>query len=1343
MKSMNHFRHLLLSLLMLLAVSTVFASSRNVNDNDTVPLPGNVHPIAQPMYDRGLADANLRYDKMILVLPQRQGAQAAIAKLIAQQHDPKSPMFHKWLTPDQFGQQFGISKDDLQDVLDWLHRGGFTIDHVAPGMQWINFSGTAADVTRVFKTEIHNYQYNGQTYHANSKNPEVPRALLDIVGGVVSLHNVPKHPMNDGIRPVNPELIKKRIAPEYTSGSNHYLAPADFATIYNVNSLYSAGINGSGQTIAIVGRTDISLADVQYFRSFFGLPANDPVFVHNGTDPGNLGGGEEGEADLDVEWSGAVAQNATIKFVISASTSTTDGVDLSAQYIVTNNLAPVMSLSFGQCESSMGATQNTFYNNLWSQAATQGITAFVSSGDSGAAGCDGGSATTGTGAAVSGLASTPYNVAVGGSQFADTTNPTLYWNSTNAANQSSARSYIPEVAWNESGNVSGGSGLWASSGGVSSIYAKPSWQSCVGVPNDGKRDVPDVALTAAGHDGYLVVQGHTSTVSGLGAVGGTSASSPSFAGLMALVVQKTGARQGNANTKFYSLANAQYTGTGPTIFHDITSGNNSVPGVTGFNCGTGYDAVTGVGTVDANAMVNNWSGSATPDFAISASPTSVSAMQGSSTTSTITTTVSGGFNNAVSLSATGAPTGTTVAFSPTSIAAPGNGSSTMTVTVGAATATGTYSITVTGTGGSTSHTAVVTLTVTSSGGGGGGVSNGGFETGTLSGWTSTGVAAVNTSAKHTGTYGAQLGNGSPSTDSTISQTFTMPATSPSLSFWYANTCPDTVTYDWATATVTDNVTSTTTTLLAKTCTATPAWTQVTWNGAASAGHSVTLTLTNHDDNYAGDPTFTYFDDVTVSGGSPTPAFTISASPTSVSAVQGTNATSTISTTVSGGFNSAIALSASGAPTGTTVSFSPTSIAAPGSGSSTMTMSVGASTAVGTYTITVTGSGGSITHTATVTLTVTAAPVPAFTISASPTSASAVQGGSATSTISTTVSGGFNSAIALTASGAPTGTSVSFNPSSIAAPGSGSSTMTMSVGASTAVGTYTITVTGSGGSITHTATVTLTVTSAPVPAFTISASPTSASAAQGGSATSTISTTVSGGFNSAIALSASGAPTGTSVSFNPTSIAAPGSGSSTMTMSVGASTAVGTYTITVTGSGGSITHTATVTLTVTTGGGTPQQLLGNPGFENGSASPAPWTTTTGVIDSSAGEAAHSGTWKAWLDGYGTSHTDTVQQTVTIPSTVTSATLSFYLHIDTAETTTTTAYDTLQVQIRNSSGTVLATLATYSNLNAATGYTQKSFNVLAYKGQTIQVYLVGTEDTSAQTSFVVDDFALNVQ
>src|SRR2546423_4777981 len=439
-------RPLILPLVLLLAATALLAASanahrRNVDANDTVVIDGTAHRRATPQNDGGPADPSQKLERMILVLKPRAGAKDSLDRLLPQLHDSSSPQYHQWLTPAEFGARFGIADDDLAEVNAWLGRSGFAVEEVATGRGWINFSGSVGQVERAFKTQIHKFNVDGKLHTANAKDPSIPRGLADVVGGVVTLNDFGRKPMNHGFKPV----------PEYTSGTSHYVAPADFAKIYNVNPLYTAGINGSGQTVAIVGRTDIALGDVQYFRSFFGLPANDPVFVHNGTDPGNLGGGEEGEADLDVEWSGAVAQNATIKFVISKSTATTDGVDLSAQYIVNNNVAKVMSTSFGQCESSMGTTENTFYNNLWSQAATQGITSFVSSGDSGAAGCNGGNDTTGSGAAVSGLASTPYNAGVGGTQFNDPAPPSTYWSPTNnRTTHTSLLRYIPQNPWNRS-----------------------------------------------------------------------------------------------------------------------------------------------------------------------------------------------------------------------------------------------------------------------------------------------------------------------------------------------------------------------------------------------------------------------------------------------------------------------------------------------------------------------------------------------------------------------------------------------------------------------------------------------------------------------------------------------------------------------------------------------------------------------------------------------------------------------------------------------------------------------------------------------------------------------------
>jgi kumamolisin len=311
-------------------------------------------------------------------------------------------------------------------------------------------------------------------------------------------------------------------------------------------------------------------------------------------------------------------------------------------------------------------------------------------------------------------------------------------------------------------------------------------------------------------------------------------------------------------------------------------------------------------------------------------------------------------------------------------------------------------------------------------------------------------------------------------------------------------------------------------------------------------------------------------------GSVGPGFSLSSSPTSVSVVQGSSGTSTITSTVTGGFNSAVTLSASG-PSGVTFGFSPGSIT--GTGTSTMTMTVASNTVTGTYPITVTGTSGSITETSTVSLTVTGTPTPAFTLSASPTSVSVVQGSNGTSTIATAASGGFNSAIALSASGQPSGVTVSFNPGSIAAPGSGTSTMTMTVASTATAGTYPITVTGTGGGITHTATVSLTVTAPSSGAFTISVSPTSGSLRRGQSGYAVVTTKVSGGFNSAIALSATGVPSGVTYSFSPSSIAAPGSGTSDFNLTVSNNAATGTYPITITGTGGGITHTTTLTFTV--------------------------------------------------------------------------------------------------------------------------------------------------------------------
>jgi hypothetical protein len=358
--------------------------------------------------------------------------------------------------------------------------------------------------------------------------------------------------------------------------------------------------------------------------------------------------------------------------------------------------------------------------------------------------------------------------------------------------------------------------------------------------------------------------------------------------------------------------------------------------------------------------------------------------------------------------------------------------------------------------------------------------------------------------------------------------------------------------------------------------------------------------------------------------------------------------------------------------------------------------------------------------------------PNYTLSASPSSLTVTQGSSGSSTITVTPSGGFTGSVSLSTSALPSGVTASFGTN----PTTGTSVVTFTASSTATTGTTSVTITGTSGTLSHTTSISLTVNATATPNFSLSASPSSLTVKQGTSGSSTITVTPSGGFTGSVTLSNSALPSGVTASFgtNPTT------GSSVLTFTAGSTATTGTSTITITGTSGTLTHTTTVSLTISSASAT--QLIGNPGFENGTTT-TPWTLTAGVINNSASEPPHSGSWDAWHDGYGTTHTDSSVQTVSIPSTATSATLTFWLHIDTAETTTTTAFDTFKVQVLNTSGTVLATLGTFSNLNHAAGYSQKSFSMNSFIGQTVQIRFLGVEDSSLQTSFVLDDVALNVQ
>ena len=550
----------------------------------------------------GPVDAETRLDRMILELQPSATQQAKLDLLVEEQQDAASPLYHQWLKPAEYGARFGASVSQLQQITAWLTAHGFAIDEIAANNRLIVFSGTAAQVEETFHTTIHRYNVDGEEHIANAGNPQIPAALAGVVGGVVSLHNFRRTSAISSLRKLNSKPLAGPHA-EYSAGASHYMFPQDFATIYDLNTLYTEGTNGAGASIAIAGRSNINLSDVASFRATSGLAANAPTVLVPATDPG-LVGGDQDEATLDVEWSGAVAPSVEVKLVVEASTATSDGVDLAAQYIVNHATAPVVSVSYGSCEQAMSSAEQAFYSSLWQQAASQGMSVFVAAGDAGAAGCNTGAEAMGAGSGVNGLCSSPYSTCVGGTEFNEGMDYAAYWAAANGAGNASALSYIPEKVWNESG-ANGGCGLWASGGGVSTLYPQPSWQKGVGATSaaqdaGGMRMVPDVAMSAADHDGYVIYENGTYWV-----IAGTSASSPSFAGIMALVVEKQGRTgQGSANPGLYALAN-----TARNPFHATPSGDNTVPGVTGFTASGGtYNLATGLGSVDVAVLVGAWGG---------------------------------------------------------------------------------------------------------------------------------------------------------------------------------------------------------------------------------------------------------------------------------------------------------------------------------------------------------------------------------------------------------------------------------------------------------------------------------------------------------------------------------------------------------------------------------------------------------------------------------------------------------------------------------------------------------------------------------------------------------------
>ncbi len=998
--------------------------TQGIDELDRVALAGNTHPEARPANDRGPVASNVQMDHMLLQLKRSPEQELALQQFLDELHTKGSPNFHQWLTAQEFGEKFGLAKPDLDVVTGWLESHGFRVNVVYPSGMLIDFSGTVAQVRAAFQTEIHHLVVKGEKHLGNVSDPRIPAALAPVVAGVVSLHDFRPHAMHH-LRKANTEFTFI----DAFGSTNYALVPADLATIYNLNPLFSAGISGQGQTIVLIEDSDVfSGSDWATFRSTFGLSSYTSASfaqVHpaSPSGPNNCGAPgtfppDSAEAILDAEWASASAPSAAIEMAACANTTTTFGGLIAVQNLINAGTPPpsIMSISYGQCETVNGAAANAAYNSAYQQAVAEGVSVFVAAGDSGAAGCDNGVTQATHGIAVNAFASTPNNVAVGGTDFSDTysgTN-TAYWNSSNTPAFGSAISYVPEIPWNDScaglllsnylgysptygstslcndflfgpffaTTVAGGGGpSQCASGAPSTLgvvsgscagWPKPSWQSVLGNPGDGVRDTPDVSLFAA--DGlwshyYVFCWSDTAATGGAACgadpsawsgAGGTSFASPIMAGIQALINQKSGGPQGNPAPVYYQLAAAEYgsqgnpapvyyqlaaaeygssgssscnsdngsTVAGTCIFYDVTSGDMDVDCV-GPNCyladgavgvlstsntsfapaygaALGWDFATGIGTLNAANLVNNWPGSTPqPSFTLSASPSSLIFLQGAAGSSTITINPLNGFSSSVNLVASGLPSGVSASFG----ANPATATSLLTLSSTGAASIGTFPVTVTGTSGSLSSKAAITLTV----------------------------------------------------------------------------------------------------------------------------------------NPAGD-------------------YTVSASPSSLSVGQGTNGATTITVNPLNGFNSGVSLSASGLPGGVTAAFNPVSTTT----TSALTVTASTTAALGTFTVTITGTSGALSHFTTVSLTVT--PAPNFALSVSPNSLSLARGAKVTSAITITPQNGFTGGVSLSASGLPRGVTASFSPN----PATGMSTWTLTAGSKAAIGTFSVQIRGTFGSLTHTVTITLTV-----------------------------------------------------------------------------------------------------------------------------------------------------------------------------------------------------------------------------------------------------------------------------
>jgi pseudomonalisin len=623
-----------------------------VDSGGRVVLQGQRAVWALSQNSSGPVPADTRLEHLTLVLKRSPQRQKAFEQFLQKLQDPASRNYHHFLNPVQVGQRFGVSDQDIGVVSAWLRGQGLSVDSVSNSRVMIVFSGDAALVGAAFATQMRYYVVNGERRMATASDPTIPAALADViqsVSGLSTVHDRSYHGAGQAQVPVGAGSDLPALSVCNGGSCDYFISPGDFAVIYDLDPIYLQQIGGMGQTIAIIGRARVYDPDIENFASLAGVALGDPTVIvpPNGQDPGPPAGtggsasGDQVEATIDVMRAGSVAPQATIDLVISADNDEAgiNGIRVAASYVVDSNpvIAQVMNVSFGACEADRNASNVQFWDTVFSQGAAEGISSFVSSGDAGAAGCDTYFQTPPQTqiASPNYICASSYSTCVGGTEFADASDPSEYWSNTNDLYLESALRYIPEGGWNEPLNSQGDTQAASSGGGVSMYIATPSWQTGTGVPGTEGRYTPDIAFSSSGHDGYfgcLAASGGAHPGNCVVTNGefyfeyfyGTSAAAPDMAGITALLNQKLGGPQGELNQRLYQLASNATN----TIFHDVTvassgvSGcvittpsmcNNSTPSPTGLTGGlsgylvtAGFDEVTGLGSIDAGNFLNNY-----------------------------------------------------------------------------------------------------------------------------------------------------------------------------------------------------------------------------------------------------------------------------------------------------------------------------------------------------------------------------------------------------------------------------------------------------------------------------------------------------------------------------------------------------------------------------------------------------------------------------------------------------------------------------------------------------------------------------------------------------------------